>query len=157
MLRRAWRWIRDDGYKNQWRERYPHVGFLNEPGFQRAPKGRVRLEQDLLFRDRYHRIHVIRKGYAYDGVTTGNPFVWLLIGHPMSPSTLRSSALHDWYCDYPGAAQDMNMSSEEIHDLFRDACLSEDGIASPRAFAMWIVTRVFGPRWKRPPIWPTPR
>lgn len=144
----AWDEIVHDRYKERWILRYPLAGFSSDPAFARAPRGKIRLLGELRYRDKRGREYIVPSDYAYNGISS--PMIaWFLSGHPLSGSSLRPTGLHDYLCDFPEIARAMGLSSFDVHELFYESCMSEAGVATPRALLMRAAVHAFGPRWSR--------
>lgn len=65
---------------------------------------------------------------------------WWLVGHPFERRLRRAAILHDYECVVREGR------STDAHARFRRA-LRADGCAPWRAWALWAVVRVVGPRW----------
>lgn len=130
----------------------PRVHFVSEPLFRRAPRGRLEVRTAL---------HAVVDDIAYEvpvGVTTDGasvpPLCWLLVGHPFSPSSLRAAVLHDFLCEQRGwclravytGPVPPRLSSWQVHRIFHASLLAER-VHPLRAWCMFAVVAVFGPRW----------
>lgn len=65
---------------------------------------------------------------------------WAIVGHPFERRLRRAAILHDYQC------VTRPETSAAVHARFRRALLA-DGTRPWRAWALWAVVRVAGPRW----------
>jgi len=120
------------------------LAFGAEPVLMRASRGQYQLCAPLPVQ--VGMIHLtIPEGFTTDGASIP-PLFWAMVGHPYSPSSIRAALLHDWLC----RDRRHGWSSTTVHRIFHVALLA-DGVAAPRAYAMWLATHWFGPSFKAAP------
>ena len=102
----------------------------------------VRLERDLRYVDQDGVVHTTRRGLVFDGGTipTFVGLLWRIIGHPLDPDFVRSTAMHDDECNKKVRP------SSEVHRRFYHALRAEP-IPAWKARAMYAAVATFGPRW----------
>jgi hypothetical protein len=121
--------------------RLPSVRFLSEPQLQRAPGGRYVLTSNMDAIVAGLRWSV-PAGFITDGASVPAIF-WPLVSNPMAPSSLRPAICHDYLYQRKG----LGVLTRAMADRVFYAGLLAEGCAKPRAWAMYVAVRLFGPRW----------
>jgi hypothetical protein len=98
------------------------------------------LLRDFAFVDSRGKRWDAKKGRIINGASIPEKLWSYVIGTPYIGKYRRATVIHDTACE------DMIESHEEVHRMFYEAMLC-DGMLEERALVMYMMVRLFGPKW----------